>query len=556
MAATTDVGRTVGRWRLDSALAEGHLGTVYRATPTEDGGDVVAIKILRADATAGDEAARRFEREALAASHIQHPNCVRVRDFGALDDGRPYLVMDLVQGKSLAQLVVDEGQIEVKRALGITAQVLRGLGEAHRAGVVHRGLQPSDVMLGEGDVPIIVDFGTAALTGGAGAASEPLTRAGQMLGPPAYLAPEQLGLGPAGTPVDARADLYAVTGILWEMLSGQPPYGSKPEDVVKRLAAGPVPELAQAAPEVPTSPGLDAVLARGLAINAAERFATAEEYLAAVGALIEGRLDPAMLGRPETLAPGRLAAPDPSKATTVFHGAPQPLAGAAGVAPPVAAPPSASLPPPGAGLAPPPGASLPPPVGAVPAAATVPPEPLPGASTSMPMPPSRSPASSRQRLFLLGGGALVLVIVIAALASHCSSSGKKGGDEAAGEGGLSRLTSAWEDAGLTPGAFAPIDDGKALGGGTCQAGTVSGLHVTVCTYRAPDQAAQARESGLAAVGDATGAALVHGSMLLVVSDPDKVDRSGKGINTLLKVFEGKDPHPKQKPPPTGKSGGK
>ena len=485
-----------------------------------------------------------------------------MRDFGALDDGRPYLVMDLVEGKTLAQLVKDEGQIEVKRALGITAQVLRGLGQAHRAGVVHRGLQPSDVVLvnkgDASDVPVIVDFGTAALTGGAGAASEPLTRAGQMLGPPAYLAPEQLALGPAGTPVDGRADLYAVTSILWEMLTGQPPYGSgEPQEVIKRLAGGPVPSLGQAAPEVPTSPGLDAVLARGLAVNAAERFATAEEYLAAVAALIEGRLDPAMLGRPETLAPGKLAAPDPSKATTVFHGAPQPLPGAAAAPPPpIAGPPGAGLPRP-AGLPPPASAGLPPPAlagAAAPVAAAQ--EPPPGASASMPLPASgpaaaTSPALRRQRLLLLAGGGLVFLIVAAVLASHCS--GSKSAQDTGEGGGLSHLTSAWSGAGLAPGAFAPVD-GAALGGGTCQAGTVSGLHVTVCSYRAPDQAAQARESGLAQVGNTTGAALVHGSMLVVVSDPDKVDPAGKAINTLLKVFEGKDPHPAQKPPPTGKKG--
>ncbi len=126
-----------GRYRLVERIGEGATGLVYRAV-AEPGSVAVAVKILRRDAAGG--AARRFEREAVAAGKVAHENLVGVRDFGALDDGRPYLVMDLVEGHGLAE-VIAESPLAPARALAILAHVLRGLREAHAAGVVHRDLE-------------------------------------------------------------------------------------------------------------------------------------------------------------------------------------------------------------------------------------------------------------------------------------------------------------------------------------------------------------------------------------------------------------------------------
>jgi eukaryotic-like serine/threonine-protein kinase len=198
-----------GRYRLVEPIGEGATGTVYRAVD-EGGepGEAVAVKVLRHGAGGkAAEASRRFEREAVAVGKLDHPNLVAIRDFGALDDGRPYLVMDLVEGPSLAALLADEGSLPPERALSILSHVLRGLAEAHRQGVVHRDLKPADILLvdrgGDPDTAVIVDFGTAALVGAAGATAEQLTSAGAALGTPAYMAPERLD--PAHGPVDGRA---------------------------------------------------------------------------------------------------------------------------------------------------------------------------------------------------------------------------------------------------------------------------------------------------------------------------------------------------------------
>ena len=221
------VGEMVdGRYRLVERIGEGATGLVYRAV-AEPGSLAVAVKILRPDVAGGE--ARRFEREAVAAGKVAHENLVGLRDFGSLEDGRPYLVMDLIEGRNLADEIAD-APLAPERALAILTHVLRGLGQAHAAGVVHRDLKPADIVLVERgerrDVAVIVDFGTAALLGGAGAAApqvppsvdpnglpagppqgpEQLTRAGIALGAPAFLAPERLDPEAA---VDGRADLYS-----------------------------------------------------------------------------------------------------------------------------------------------------------------------------------------------------------------------------------------------------------------------------------------------------------------------------------------------------------
>ena len=142
------IGEVVaGRYRLVELVGEGATGAVYRAEDQEGKG-AVAVKVLRQKS--GPEAERRLEREAVAAGKLDHPNLVAVRDFGALDDGRPYLVMDLIEGRSLSRLMAD-GNLPADRALRILAHVLRGLDHAHAGGVVHRDLRPDDILLVDRD---------------------------------------------------------------------------------------------------------------------------------------------------------------------------------------------------------------------------------------------------------------------------------------------------------------------------------------------------------------------------------------------------------------------
>ena len=575
------IGQTIaGRYRLTEQIGEGATGTVYRAEVV-GGGEPVAIKVLRVDPGARDKE-RRFEREAMAGAQAEHPNCVAVRDYGALEDGRPYLVMELVQGRTLAALLAEEKQLEPDRALRILAHLLRGLGHAHGAGVVHRDLKPDDIVLveqgGDREHAKILDFGTAALIGAAGASSEPLTRAGITLGTPAYMAPERLG----GGPVDGRADLYSASCILFEMLAGRPPFtADDPQELLRAHLTAPIPQLSEAAPEVPPDPALEAILVRGLGKDPGHRFASAEEYLAAVEARLEGRFDPVTMGKPQA---GRLAAPDPNKATTVFHGAPQRIqqaaaemaaAAAAGAAaqnaagtpaqpgPPSLPPPSPSMPAPIAPSAAPPAAQVPPTGAPLPPAAT--PLPAPGVPVGAIDPPTGAPhapggpgaspgraqaAGSNRTLFFAGVAAAIGLVIVAVLASRgCRDEG--GGGGADGDHPVVALEDGWERAGLAPGGFAEID-GEELGGGDCRAGAVSGLDVTVCSYPDEASAAEARKAGLALVGSATGAALVDGARLLVVADPKKADPSGRAIDKVIKVFQGR-PLERPRPKETGGS---
>ncbi|HTE52698.1 MAG TPA: serine/threonine-protein kinase [Kofleriaceae bacterium] len=506
-----------GRYRLAEPIGEGATGTVYRAV-VEPGGEAVAVKVLRAGArgAAATEAARRFEREAVAAGKLDHPNLVAIRDFGALDDGRPYLVMDLIDGRSLAEVLGDEGRLPVERALAIVADVLRGLGRAHEGGVVHRDLKPADILLVERDgapeAAVLVDFGGAALVGAAGASAEQLTGAGAGPGAPAYMAPERLD--PDAGSVDGRADLYSATCVLFEMLTGRPPHGAAgavaPEELVARHARGAAPRLVDAVPELEASAALEAIVARGLARAPADRFADAGEYLRAVEALREGRLDAAAVGRPESRPAGKLAEPDPSKATTVFHGAPR----SAGAAPASAA--SA-------------------PAGAASSAAAAPSSPAaPPAAVRAPVSTAAAARSRAIKLAILVGSAVVLVLAIGISIRVLS---QRGGTGDPGDDPMAGALKAWRAAGLEPGEFAPVDGG-AYGGGVCKKGVVSGVVVVLCQHPTPQQALMARRAGLRAMRGAGGArsAIPSGKWILFASmnkprDPERT------LSRVTKAFQ-------------------
>jgi hypothetical protein len=217
------IGQTLGgRYRVSALLGSGGMGAVYRAEHMELK-KTVALKVLNQEMASHREAALRFEREAMVSAQIQHPNVVSATDSGRLPDGSLYLVLEYVSGRSLRDLVNDEGRLSPARALAIGAQIAEALGAAHRAQVVHRDLKPGNIMLlTEGDNPEFVkvlDFGLARVAGDS-APGEPLTRTGSVFGTPEYMSPEQA----RGEVVDHRADLYALGVILYELLSGKQPF--------------------------------------------------------------------------------------------------------------------------------------------------------------------------------------------------------------------------------------------------------------------------------------------------------------------------------------------
>jgi serine/threonine protein kinase len=279
-----------GRYRLDATLGRGGMGLVYRAAHVGLRRQV-AVKILHPSLAASPDVRNRFEREALAVGKIDHPHCVSVYDVGRLPDGALYLAMELLEGKSLADVLEKEGQIAAGRALHILAGILRGLAHIHHAQLIHRDIKPENIFLirqGEDeDFAKILDFGIAKpmqasdLDDGV-----KLTQAGMAFGTPIYMAPEQA----LGNPIDGRADLYAAAVMGYEMLCGQPPFYSEDKlEVMSMHTARPVPPMRQrllrGARPVPSS--IERLIVRGLTKKPGDRYQTAEEFLAAVEQALE-----------------------------------------------------------------------------------------------------------------------------------------------------------------------------------------------------------------------------------------------------------------------------
>jgi len=257
-----------GRYRLRRELARGGMATVWEA---EDRVLTrrVAIKVLHPH-LAGDDAFRtRFRREAVAAAKLAHPHIVTTYDTGR-DADVAYIVMELVDGTTLARLLKAQGPLPVAKAVDIAAQVADALACAHAHGVVHRDVKPANILLREDGHVKVADFGIAK----AGAGGD-LTRTGVVMGTAKYLSPEQV----SGNPADAGSDVYALGIVLYEMLCGAPPFVGETElsTAVARLTAAPG-RLRDRRQDVPRS--LEAVVLRSLARDPAARFQSAEELRA------------------------------------------------------------------------------------------------------------------------------------------------------------------------------------------------------------------------------------------------------------------------------------
>ncbi len=274
-----------GRYRLEATLGRGGMGLVYRAAHMTLRRQV-AVKILHPSLAASPDVRSRFEREALAAGKIDHPNCVTVYDSGRLRDGSLYLAMELLDGRALADVLDQEGQIAPGRALHILAHMLRGLSHIHQALLIHRDIKPENIFLirqGEDvDFAKILDFGIAKPMGASDIDDGvKLTQAGMAFGTPIYMAPEQA----LGNPMDGRADLYAAAVLGYEMLCGQPPFYSDDKlEVMSMHTARPVPPMRQrlikGGRPVPSS--IERLIIRGLTKKPSERYANADVFLAAV----------------------------------------------------------------------------------------------------------------------------------------------------------------------------------------------------------------------------------------------------------------------------------
>ena len=276
----------IGRYQIRRLLGRGGMGAVYLAHDPELDRPV-ALKVPKLD---GPDAEERFLREARAAASVTHPNLCPVYDVGRAD-GLLYMAMAYVPGPTLTEVIQREGPLSVARAIALAAGVARGMAEAHRHGIIHRDLKPGNILLDRKGEPVITDFGLALRAStptvpadavANGEAVGRLTEPGVLMGTPAYMPPEQARgdrdrIGPA-------SDVYALGAILFELLTGRPVFATCPLlEMVKLIETQPVPAPSTIRRAVPA--GLDAICRKALAKDPKERYASMEEFGAALAEL-------------------------------------------------------------------------------------------------------------------------------------------------------------------------------------------------------------------------------------------------------------------------------
>ena len=287
------IGAVVGgRYRIDAPLGQGGMGAVYRATHVELDRSV-AVKVLMTELVSNETAVDRFLREARICASIGHPNVIDIYDLGRLPDGRPYLVMELLEGRTVGGALLEERRFAPSRVAWLVNEVSAALTAVHRRGVIHRDIKPDNLFLitredGTEGVKVL-DFGLVGLTM-PGPGDKRLTRAGAIFGTPGYMAPEAA----SSAPQDARADLYALAVTTMECLTGALPFEDANPLIVLTKKLGPaIPRLSEVS-ELRFPAEVEDVVARGMAPVPADRqpsVAAFAEELAAAIAKMEGTAD-------------------------------------------------------------------------------------------------------------------------------------------------------------------------------------------------------------------------------------------------------------------------
>jgi TPR repeat protein/serine/threonine protein kinase len=353
-SAELEVGAMVrGKYQVLAKLGQGGMGVVYKVRHIHLG-DVWALKLVSSRMADEPGFMQRFRTEALLMRRLDHPNVVRVYDFDETEDGRPFIVMECVEGQSLDRLVAPSRPLDTRRALQITMQACGALAAAHRLGIIHRDIKPANLLVARApdgsDLVKVVDFGVAKVKESGEQVAEALTRTGFVIGTPDYMSPEQ-AQGVRGDNLDGRTDLYSLGVVLFHVLTGQLPFVA--DTPMKLLLA----HIQSNPPDPRTlradlSPATAAAVLKALQKDRARRFADAAEMSSVLAAALESEESAlaatarhASGGRPTASQPVREASParppaawPPSPPTPV----PQPeTLPSARAATPVPAPPSA-----------------------------------------------------------------------------------------------------------------------------------------------------------------------------------------------------------------------
>jgi len=262
-------------YRIERCIGRGATGAVYEASHLR----LVrrfAVKVLFPEVAQHPEAIARFQKEALVTSGLGHPHILEVVDFNHMEDGTPYIIMELLQGENLEDRIEHRGPLDVPQAAGIFGEAVSALAAAHEQGVVHRDLKPQNIFLcrwgKRDDFVKVLDFGLSKVLGGAS-----MTRANSLMGTPAYMSPEQANAGAAE--VDQRTDVYAMGAILFEMLTGQPPFqGLSLPKLLQSIVHAPPPTLRSLRADLPGS--LEPVVARALHKDRDQRFRSVKDFWA------------------------------------------------------------------------------------------------------------------------------------------------------------------------------------------------------------------------------------------------------------------------------------
>lgn len=267
------------RYEIESVIGSGGMSVVYKAKHKLMD-KIVAIKLLDPRLVRQQLAVKRFQQEAQAASRLSHPNVIVVHDFGMTPDGQPYMVMDYLGGRSLQDILDENPSLEPPRAKRIFTQTASGLSHAHKMGVIHRDVKPNNIIIDYdhmGDEAVkIVDFGIAKLVSEGANPSERLTRAGEFFGTSVYMSPEQC----RGKDVDARSDIYSLGCVMFESLTGLPPFeGENDLDTFQMQLSAEPPRFKERRPDLSIPAEFEYIVRKTLEKNADDRYQSMDELM-------------------------------------------------------------------------------------------------------------------------------------------------------------------------------------------------------------------------------------------------------------------------------------